>query len=120
MNQEESCRKCTRFHALTYSSFPYIAIQCHIVCILLVAKTCFAAKKSTGYCKWQYRNVSCYVEQGECYCDQFCVFFSDCCEDVKSEDNNSLLTRLVRACGMHYYVFVLLIIVYYIYRIFQS
>jgi hypothetical protein len=55
-----------------------------------IAKTCFATKKSTGYCMWRYGYIShvysCYVEQGGCYCDQVCIYFEDCCEDVKGED----------------------------------
>ena len=46
-----------------------------------IAQTCSEAGKLPGSCTWNWSS-SCYVNGGDCYCDNFCVVFNDCCDDV--------------------------------------
>ena len=44
------------------------------------ATTCGEASLNPGCCSWNRQ--SCHVMEGNCYCDNLCNFFGDCCCDV--------------------------------------
>lgn len=51
-----------------------------------LAQTCTEAGKIPGGCMWF--TSSCYVPGGNCYCDSYCTYFNDCCDDVSGSMTN--------------------------------
>lgn len=51
--------------------------------LYIIAQTCTEAGKNPGGCVWS-PTTSCFIFGGRCYCDSYCRYFDDCCDDVSS------------------------------------